>query len=418
MKNNRLISLLLRIIGAGGSALFAFIVAKLTNPEFLGDFQYFLTITIGLAVLARAGLDRGVVRYIAKSEKNIEKKQIMQFSLSVILKKTIIIMIPMILILLAIAFEKTLTSYNFLLLFSFPVIAVAVLISGYYKGAFNPNLSFIFEMGFISLLSSILILFAVLLNKNYYLIIPLSFVIASVLLVACGLWVNRKNFFYKDNSNKYVFTALKKSSNNFMWMTITIYIQQLALVLALTHYLSSYDLGLYKIAEKLAMLVGFFQAVVTAVYSPYFSRLFHKGDLVGLAKYARKASNMSLLFSLPSLIILALFSSEILKLFGGEYAQAKNILITLAIAQFINVVLGPASMVLNQTTYEKLSKNIIVIFSLISIPLIVVSCYFYGALGGAGAILIVSLLQNTLFYIYVYKKLNILIYPWFILRNK
>lgn len=418
MNKQRLIALFMRVIGAGGSALLAFTIAKLTNPSFLGEFQYFLIIALGLAILARVGLDRGVVRYIAKSKRAEETQQIMNASLRVVFKKSLLILLAMLIILLILYFTGKVNNTNTFILFSFPLMSLSVLISGYYKGVFKPNISFMFDMGFISLISSIVILAISLFSTRYYVYIPLAFVFSYFLVVALGVLVNKHNFFSKTRVSLSLLKDIRSSSNNFMWMTLSVYMQQLVLVLALTYYLSSYDLGLYKIAEKLAMLVGFFQAVVTAIYSPYFSKLYHSGKLTELIQYARKASNMSLVLSLPSLTIIVVFSKELLNLFGQSYTEASTILIILAVAQFINVILGPAAMILNQTEYEKISRNIVLLFSMLSLPLITIACYLYGTIGGASMILIISLLQNLSFYFYTYKRMNILVYPSFSLRSK
>jgi|26BtaG_2_1085354.scaffolds.fasta_scaffold03053_3 O-antigen/teichoic acid export membrane protein len=418
MSKQRLIALFMRVVGAGGSALLAFTIAKLTDPSFLGEFQYFLTIALGLAILARVGLDRGVVRYIAKSTQAEETQQIMNASLRVIFKKSLLILVAMLIILLILYFTGKINNTNTFVLFSFPLMSLSVLISGYYKGIFKPNISFIFDMGFISLVSSIVILAISLFSTRYYVYIPLAFMFSYFLVVALGILVNKNNFFSKTKVSLSLLKDMRSSSNNFMWMTLSVYMQQLVLVLALTYYLSSYDLGLYKIAEKLAMLVGFFQAVVTAIYSPYFSKLYHSGKLTELTQYARKASNMSLVLSLPSLMIIAIFSKELLNLFGQSYTEASTILIILAVAQFVNVILGPAAMILNQTEYEKISRNIVLLFSMLSLPLITIACHLYGTIGGASMILIISLLQNLSFYFYVYKRMNILVYPSLSLRSK
>lgn len=418
MSKQRLIALFMRVVGAGGSALLAFTIAKLTDPSFLGEFQYFLTIALGLAILARVGLDRGVVRYIAKSTQAEETQQIMNASLRVIFKKSLLILVAMLIILLILYFTGKINNTNTFVLFSFPLMSLSVLISGYYKGIFKPNISFIFDMGFISLVSSIVILAISLFSTRYYVYIPLAFIFSYFLVVALGILVNKNNFFSKTKVSLSLLKDMRSSSNNFMWMTLSVYMQQLVLVLALTYYLSSYDLGLYKIAEKLAMLVGFFQAVVTAIYSPYFSKLYHSGKLTELTQYARKASNMSLVLSLPSLMIIAIFSKELLNLFGQSYTEASTILIILAVAQFVNVILGPAAMILNQTEYEKISRNIVLLFSMLSLPLITIACHLYGTIGGASMILIISLLQNLSFYFYVYKRMNILVYPSLSLRSK
>lgn len=418
MSKQRLIALFMRVVGAGGSALLAFTIAKLTDPSFLGEFQYFLTLALGLAILARVGLDRGVVKYIAKSTQAEETQQIMNASLRVIFKKSLLILVAMLIILLILYFTGKINNTNTFVLFSFPLMSLSVLISGYYKGIFKPNISFIFDMGFISLVSSIVILAISLFSTRYYVYIPLAFIFSYFLVVALGILVNKNNFFSKTKVSLSLLKDMRSSSNNFMWMTLSAYMQQLVLVLALTYYLSSYDLGLYKIAEKLAMLVGFFQAVVTAIYSPYFSKLYHSGKLTELTQYARKASNMSLVLSLPSLMIIAIFSKELLNLFGQSYTEASTILIILAVAQFVNVILGPAAMILNQTEYEKISRNIVLLFSMLSLPLITIACHLYGTIGGASMILIISLLQNLSFYFYVYKRMNILVYPSLSLRSK
>lgn len=416
MTKNRLMPLVMRVVGAGGAALLSFLIAKLTTSSFLGEFQYYLTITLGLAILARTGLDRGIVRYVAKTSIEKEQNFLLRYALLKTVRTSALLLIICTLIIYLLYYNKVNFGFSVLILSAFPLLAISIVFSGFYKGIFKPNISFLYDMGFTSLLTSILIIVFCIFSKNYILFIPLSFLVACISTNISGLLLLKKKLIVVKGGLD-VINELSSSSYNFMWMTLCVYLQQLVLVIVISHYLSNHELGLYKLAEKLAFIVGFFQSVVTAIYSPYFSKIHEQGNINKLEDYVRKASNMSLILSLPSFLLITLGSIQILNLFGEEYKSANLILIILALSQFINVIMGPASMVLNQSGYENISKNIVIFSSLLSLPFIFLACYFYGALGGAVMTLFITFMQNLFCYIYVYRKLGIIVYPKFQIKR-
>lgn len=387
----------MRILGAVGAALLMFILARTTDASFIGEFQLVLTIALGLSIIARGGRDRVITKFIAQEENTQLHMSILKSSVYYIIKRLLVIGS------LVLIFIYTYSSFSnkysniywvfYLLIF----ISFSTLISGFYKGLFKPNISYIYEMGFISLISAIIFYifhFFGFSDSYFY----FSLVVTFLLLITFFLYKNK--FFSSKFFNNDVFSM---QSNNFMWMTFVVYLQQLLIVLMLSTILDIKELGFFKVAEKIALLVGFFQSVITAIYSPYFSKYYKENNKNKILETVKKSLFLGISISIPSFIFIVFFGENILGYFGEEFSNGYNILIVLAFAQLLNVMFSVSSIFLNQTIYTEISKNIILYASLISLPLTAFLCLYYSSIGAAISILAYNAMLNISFTYYAYK---------------
>ncbi|MCX0339643.1 MATE family efflux transporter [Acinetobacter radioresistens] len=392
----------MRILGAAGAALLMYIMARFTDPTFIGKFQLILTVALGLSIIIRGGRDRAITKFIAQTESLEEQKNIFKICFNYIVKRIFYSLIISIVLYYFVGyFVSDISTYLWGLEFVI-LTSITMLISGYYKGKFKPNISYIYDMGFVSLFSSLIFLLFYYLgfSKNY---IYVSFLISYILIILIFFYKNNIFFQNKDYIPKVRDFNIDKQANNFMWMTFIVYIQQLIIVITLSYSLSLSDLGIFKVAEKVALLVGFFQSVITATYSPYFSKYYRLRDKKKIGDTINKCIKIGLIISIPILLIILVLGEEILKLFGKEFVKGYTILIILSLSQLINVLFSVSSIFLNQTNYTKISKNIVIITSFISIPLTFLLSKIFGSIGASWSLLLYNLILNLSFTYYAFK---------------
>lgn len=157
----------------------------------------------------------------------------------------------------------------------------------------------------------------------------------------------------------------------------------------LSRLLNLEQFGFYTIAITISgMAIGMIVSAINHAVYPQFSRLVSLGDENALREFYHRSCQIMSVFLLPVIIILALFSYEVLMVWIQKQEIAENIhvLLTLvAIGNGLNSLMWlPYSMQLAHG-WTKLGfySNVVAIIFLI--PLIVLGVNKYGAVGGAAA---------------------------------
>lgn len=85
-------------------------------------------------------------------------------------------------------------------------------------------------------------------------------------------------------------------------------------------------------AQRIANLVGFFPTSISIILFPLLSERHSKGDISGMHSLLDKALLQLLLFIMPVVVIIAIFSEEVLLLIAGEkFLPAAPVLVILSI---------------------------------------------------------------------------------------
>ena len=161
------------------------------------------------------------------------------------------------------------------------------------------------------------------------------------------------------------------------------------------YYLDARDVGIYRIAFKIAALITFAQFAINSIAAPMFSSFKAKKDMQGLRKMVRNIGYLNLLIS--CLHFCSLFYSQTSSLSSLDLNFRKVLpLIILAIGTVINALCGPVMYLLNMTGKERSARNIIIIASVINIALNYYLIPQYGLMGAAYATSISTVIWNAL----------------------
>lgn len=172
------------------------------------------------------------------------------------------------------------------------------------------------------------------------------------------------------------------------------------------YYVSASEIAYLAVAQRLSILVSFILIVINVVMAPIYAALWQQKKLHQLAKQAKKASWLIIALSLPTVIIVFIFASEVLFIFGKDYINAVALLRILLVGQFINALTGSVGYLLMMSGHEKDFRNTTVLFGIIGLLLSLCVIPRYGVTGAACSTAIVIALQNIMALILVKRRLG------------
>ena len=143
------------------------------------------------------------------------------------------------------------------------------------------------------------------------------------------------------------------------------------------------DVGIFGAASRVAILVSFFLVAVNAVIGPRFSAFYARGETEKIAQLASSFSRLMTIVITPLTLAIFALSSQVMGLFGEDFAQSGAILSILVCGQVINGVTGPVEFILMMSGRERSMRNIVFISMLVMLTLSVLFIPVYGGLGAA-----------------------------------
>ena len=116
-------------------------------------------------------------------------------------------------------------------------------------------------------------------------------------------------------------------------------------------HLSHSDAGIYSSVLTIISILMFFPKLFTQVFLPEFSKLFGEGDNKRIFQIFNKTNSVMILLSALICLIVFIFSSNILSIFGKEFSEGSLILRILIPSLFIRMISIPFVSFLSGTKY-------------------------------------------------------------------
>ncbi|AUC85510.1 hypothetical protein CW731_09500 [Polaribacter sp. ALD11] len=208
------------------------------------------------------------------------------------------------------------------------------------------------------------------------------------------------------------YSMLLKESFPMMLSSSMIFIIFSVDTLMLGYFDSSENVGIYRIVTQVSGLNAIFLIIFGAVVGPKISNFFSEGRTSEIKPLIVKSSKIVLCVTFPILILILIFSKDILLFFGEEYLKAVEAVVILSICQFLYATSGFVDLILNMTGKQKVFGIITFLAATINIILNLILIPKYGITGAAISTGFSILLTNGLGIIYVKKNYNFL--PFYI----
>ncbi|MCK8066920.1 oligosaccharide flippase family protein [Cobetia sp. 1CM21F] len=406
-----------RAIAALGGLMLIIVLSRIFGPSGIGIFAILQSIYFGSALLARFGMDNALMRYVGQNHKSTSVVWYLKWSL--ITAVVLSVLISLLVFILRHTLSDLFKSEALIELIpgiavTIPAFTVSFIFSGFMKGVRKPASATLLENGTVPLIASLLVLLI-----NSLLVIELQAIgwimaVASWTVVSIGTWQVFKWFSQnklEEDKDKPNYKMFIDTSSAFFVMSLAQFMQVVISVFIAGMFLNSYDLGVFKAAERLAMLISFILMVINAVFPPRFATYYRDGDLIGLTVLARKSGLIGVVLALPMLLLCWIKPQFVLGLLGPEFIEGESLLRIIATAQFINVATGSVGFLLNMTGHEKLMRNIALICNIMGLFCMCILIPTFGSLGAAIALALTLILQNLVALYYVWIKLGICMIP-------
>jgi O-antigen/teichoic acid export membrane protein len=141
-------------------------------------------------------------------------------------------------------------------------------------------------------------------------------------------------------------------------------------VLILGIFRADAEVGIYRVASQIALLVIFGLQAVNAIQGPHIARLYATGDMKRLQKMVTRSSQAILLIAAPMVLVIVLLGRFIIStFFGVEYVGAYVPLVILCAGQLVNASMGSVASLLNMTGHERDTMRIIFIGAAVNVSL-------------------------------------------------
>ncbi|MDY2587089.1 flippase [Winogradskyella aquimaris] len=167
---------------------------------------------------------------------------------------------------------------------------------------------------------------------------------------------------------------------------------------------TTYEVGLYTVAAKIAFMTSFFLAVAHSAISPKVAILYDDENKAPLEKMIQTITLILVILGVLSLLIFVIFGHTLLGIWGTEFREAYLLLVILSIGQFVNIATGTVGSLFSMTGFEKNLLWINVIYLGFNICISYVLISMYGALGAAVA-MAVSVALFNIFKVIMVKRL-------------
>jgi len=178
-------------------------------------------------------------------------------------------------------------------------------------------------------------------------------------------------------------------------------------ILMLGHFEDSSSIGVYSVANRIARSCFLFYASFNTIFGPILADLYGQKLLSEVSVLFRTTTRWCFTFSLPCVLTFCVFSSDILSLIGGKYAQGNLVLVLLSLMWLIISFCGSIGSFLVMAGFQIQELIFSVMCLLTNIGLNLWLIPEYGIEGAAIATFASVVLLNICKVIYIYAKLRI-----------
>ena len=148
-------------------------------------------------------------------------------------------------------------------------------------------------------------------------------------------------------------------------------------------FLSSRDVGIYNVATRLVLLASFVMLPINSSFAPRIADLYQRGWTETLSRAYAAATSWIVRLSLPGFIVIALFTSDLLRFFGPVFGVGVGVTVVLAAGKLIDAGTGPCAMMLNMSGRPVLNMADNIVVLVVNVVLNVVLIPIYGIVGSA-----------------------------------
>ncbi len=165
------------------------------------------------------------------------------------------------------------------------------------------------------------------------------------------------------------------------------------------------SVALYAAALRLVLIMNFVLIAVNSVLAPRMAAAHARGDESALRRAMREATLISLLLSSPLGLLYLLRPAWVLGLFGADFVAASQALVVLTLGQCVSLLCGPVMLALQMCGQERAQQKIVLLTLLL---VFLLGCWLvprWGVMGAAWSATSGMVMLNVLSYLFVRWRL-------------
>lgn len=234
-----------------------------------------------------------------------------------------------------------------------------------------------------------------------------AFILSYLLALIFGIYNFKKlfpQFVEKNIKPIFEFRKLIVYSAPLLFMGLLEYFLLWTDTLMLGFFGSTQDVGIYRAASQVPLIMNFFLVSVSAIYAPIAADLFYKKEMQRFENLLKTTTRWVSYAAIPAFIFIIFTAREIMLLFGKGYVETGYlIVIILSFGQFINCITGSVGFALSMTGKQNISLLFSIGLAIMNIALNSFLIPKYGVFGAAIASSISAASMNLARLASVYK---------------
>jgi O-antigen/teichoic acid export membrane protein len=379
-------------IGKGLFFLSQVIVARILGVEVFGLYVLGFAAVKICEIIARLGLNTGGMRFVSiyKDTNPSKLKGILVSATGITFLNGILIGGVLYFSSDWIAqhvFRKSeLANYLQLFAYGIPFVATMTVVSFLLQG-FHTMKYTVYTREFVQPITNILLM-----AGFYYLGFHLegiiyAFILSHLIALVAGIFYFNRIFpqsMNKDIKPDYEFKKLISYSTPLLFIGFLHYFLLWTDTLMLGFLSTSKDVGIYRAASQIPLVMAFFPVAVSAIYAPLAADLFQRKEMQRLSSILKITTRWVSYATVPIFIFIVFSAKDILMIFGKEYSETGYIvLIILSFGQLINCVTGDVGYTLTMTGKQKIElvNSVGLVFLNVLLNLLLIP--EYGVMGAA-----------------------------------
>ncbi|MFC1550243.1 polysaccharide biosynthesis C-terminal domain-containing protein [Candidatus Neomarinimicrobiota bacterium] len=385
------------VYGNANRYLFTVLLARWVGIEFLGIYSIANAIMMISEVLAKMGIETGIMRFVSRLNPAVEKEKIQRLIGSAVKMTAVFSIMIMSVLLLSVGFiVNTTISGSSLLTTVLIVFAIAIpfntftQVSGFATQGLKRLKYKTFVTQYLNPTTMLLVLII-----SFWFVSDKSALMAPVLVTGvvgflAMAFILKRVTGIKNNQiiNSSFNSDLLKFSYPLMFVTILQTFMHWMDILLLGYFTDAATVGLYHPAARTAGLLQALLFSFISIYAPIISQLHNDGKVSEIARICKLVSRWIMMLAIPIFLVFIIFPAKVMLLFGADFIVSAPVLVLLAIATFIQALLSASGTVLTMSGYTRLALwNSLVAFVL-NIILNIILIPRYGIYGAAWATLI------------------------------
>jgi O-antigen/teichoic acid export membrane protein len=400
------------IAGGGFNFLSQILIARVLGVEAFGLYALGFAAVRICETLARLGLNMGGMRFVSiyKDESRSKLKGVLISATGISLLNGILIGIILYFssdfIAQKIFHKANLTEALQLFALSIPFVSSMEVASSLLLG-FHTTKYTVYARNFVQPVTYIFLIIFFYFNGFRLDGVIYAFILSHVVaFIVCILFLKKlfPEFLSKYVTTDYEFKNLISYSIPLLFVGFLHYFLSWTVILMLGFLGSTKDVGIYRAASQVTILMTVFISAVGSIYAPLVSEMFYEGEKKRIESIFKVTTRWIYIIVLPVSLILVFSSKGIMSIFGAKFIEkGASVLIILTIAQFVNCVTGGVGCTLIMTGKQKLELINSLGLVIVNIVLNLLLIPQYGIMGAAIATAASVISINILRLVEVYE---------------